>query len=89
MKLTPYLVADKLRVDVTEIDLKFDSEPRIYLRTSTDALSTDSAGTEDAAGSNAFEEIIGSFGRLIKEHMRAQIHSELSSRFGLATKNVD
>ena len=35
MKLAPYLTADKIRVEVTDIDLKFDSEPQMLLRTSS------------------------------------------------------
>lgn len=82
--MAPYLATDKIKVDVIGMNLKFDKEPTMSLRTGSKADNKSSNKKE----SDAFKETIGYLGPMIKEHMRKQIHSELTSRLATASKNA-
>lgn len=63
--MAPYLTSEKIRVDVTDIDLQYENT-RMFMRTSYDA--SEVADSEGSA--SAFEDVIGTYGIMIKEHMR-------------------
>lgn len=57
------MAGDKIKIEVMEMDLAFDNEPTMHLR-------TDSNSDENASQVTNFKENIGYLGPLIKEHMR-------------------
>lgn len=57
------MAGDKIKIEVMEMDLVFDNEPTMKLR-------TDSNSDDNANQVTNFKENIGYLGPLIKEHMR-------------------
>lgn len=64
--MAPYLATDKIKVEVVDMNLKFNNEPKMSLRTGSNSEHPASAKKASAH----FKEIIGYLGPLIKEHMR-------------------
>jgi len=84
IKVAPYLSTDKIKVDVLSMNLKFDKESTMSLRTGSSSDNMLANKKESAA----FKETIGYLGPMIKEQMRKQIHSELTTRLATASKNA-
>jgi hypothetical protein len=57
-RISPYLLADKIKFEILDLQLHFDSNPRMLLHTSTTLP----------------PQLLGSFGTIIKQNMRQQVH---------------